>query len=290
MDEIQIPQLPTTALVTGNELIEAVQDGLSVQVKLSQIGELGLGLRGATGPTGATGPKGADSTVAGPPGPIGAPGQSVTGPTGATGPQGLSIVGPTGSTGATGPQGLSITGPTGAIGPTGPQGKEFPIPAGIVSWSAGFAAPDGWLVCDGAEYSQTEYADLFQAIGTIYGGSASTFYVPDLRGEFIRGWDDDRGVDAGRVFGSPQDDAFQSHGHALNDPGHTHAHKFGSRYGSTDANTFDRQSNFAGSPQSNQTGPTVADIENSFTGISVQPAGGIETRPRNVALLPIIKY
>ena len=77
---------------------------------------------------------------------------------------------------------------------------------GTVSAFAMPTAPEGWLVCDGSAISRTDYADLFAAIGTLWGDGdeVSTFNLPDLRGEFVRGFDDGRGVDAGRVFGSWQ--------------------------------------------------------------------------------------
>ena len=52
--------------------------------------------------------------------------------------------------------------------------------------------PDGYLECDGSEYSSSDYPDLFEAIGTNYGGDSfsGTFKVPDLRGLFIRGYDE----------------------------------------------------------------------------------------------------
>ena len=82
------------------------------------------------------------------------------------------------------------------------------IPAGMVQAYAGSAAPTGWLKCNGAAISRTTYATLFAAIGTTYGSGdgSSTFNVPELRGEFVRGWDDSRGVDSGRSLGSFQAD------------------------------------------------------------------------------------
>ena len=76
-------------------------------------------------------------------------------------------------------------------------------PAGTVAYIAGSAAPAGWLKANGAEVSRTTYAPLFAAIGTRYGAGngTSTFNLPDLRGEFVRGWDDGRGVDVGRALG-----------------------------------------------------------------------------------------
>lgn len=78
---------------------------------------------------------------------------------------------------------------------------------GSVSAFAMPTPPTGWLVCDGSAISRTEYADLFATIGTLWGhgDEVSTFNLPDLRGEFVRGFDDGRGVDNGRVFGSAQD-------------------------------------------------------------------------------------
>lgn len=79
-------------------------------------------------------------------------------------------------------------------------------PAGLVASFARQTAPTGWLKANGAAVSRTAYSDLFAAIGTAWGAGdgVNTFNLPDLRGEFIRGWDDSRGIDAGRVFGSAQ--------------------------------------------------------------------------------------
>ena len=86
------------------------------------------------------------------------------------------------------------------------------IPSGTVLYFAGQSAPAGWLKANGAAVSRTAYAALFAAIGTTYGAGdgRGTFNLPDLRGEFIRGWDDGRGVDTGRVFGSAQGDAIRN--------------------------------------------------------------------------------
>lgn len=80
------------------------------------------------------------------------------------------------------------------------------MPAGTVLHMAASAPPTGWLKCNGAAISRTTYARLFAAIGTQYGAGngSTTFGLPDLRGEFLRGWDDGRGVDTGRVIGSAQ--------------------------------------------------------------------------------------
>ena len=69
------------------------------------------------------------------------------------------------------------------------------------------------LPCEGQEVSEATYADLFARIGTAYntGGEAGgNFRLPETRGEYMRGFDNGRGIDAGRVFGSYQLDQFQA--------------------------------------------------------------------------------
>lgn len=90
------------------------------------------------------------------------------------------------------------------------------VPAGTVMHFARNTAPPGYLKCNGAAVSRTAYAALFAAIGTTFGAGDgfTTFNVPDLRGEFIRGWDDGRGVDGNRPFGSGQEMQLQSHNHS----------------------------------------------------------------------------
>ena len=86
------------------------------------------------------------------------------------------------------------------------------LPVGTIITSARATAPDGFLLCTGAAISRAVYADLFSAIGTAYGAGdgSNTFNIPDLRGEFIRGVDNGRGVDAGRQIGSNQSDAMRN--------------------------------------------------------------------------------
>ncbi|WP_261832908.1 phage tail protein [Leminorella grimontii] len=68
-------------------------------------------------------------------------------------------------------------------------------------------APEGYLKCNGAAFDKELYPELAQGY--------PSGVLPDLRGEFIRGWDDGRGVDAGRNIGSFQSDALQVHNHYL---------------------------------------------------------------------------
>ena len=134
------------------------------------------------------------------------------------------------------------------------------IPAGAVQSFAMNTAPTGWLDCDGSAVSRTTYSTLYTAIGTTFGAGdgSTTFNVPDLRGEFIRGWDDGRGVDSGRTFGSAQADELKSQRHSIA---------------------------FAGNGWDAYTGL------NQGTGVTdyTDYTGGDETRPRNIALLYCIK-
>ena len=95
---------------------------------------------------------------------------------------------------------------------------------GAVQMFARSTPPVGWLKANGAALSRTVYSNLFAAIGTAFGvgDGSTTFNIPDLRGEFIRTWDDSRGVDPGRAFGSAQGANIESHAHTASSPAHTH--------------------------------------------------------------------
>lgn len=95
--------------------------------------------------------------------------------------------GPPGPQGPTGPAGPA--GPRGATGERGPAGAAGAVPPGTVTAFAGKTAPNGWLLCDGQSYSISTYRDLYNAIGTTYGGYGQSFQVPDLRGRFPVGKD-----------------------------------------------------------------------------------------------------
>lgn len=136
------------------------------------------------------------------------------------------------------------------------------VPTGFIGYTAEQSPPPGWLERNGAAISRTAYANLFAKIGTTFGAGdgSSTFNLPDARGTFDRGWDHGRGLDGGRGFGSYQGDMFASHAHSfalfVNGGTQSKAQAGNSSYGSA----------------------------------STDAAGGNETRPKNVAYLPIIKY
>ncbi len=146
-------------------------------------------------------------------------------------------------------------------------------PAGIVAAFAMGAAPSGWIKCNGAEVSRIAYAGLFAAIGTAWGGGDgfNTFNVPDLRGEFVRGWDDGKGIDSNRQFASAQQESVKSHYHGLQYIG------------------WDNSGNVNGS--SGYPMRISAGDDGSYNNYNIDAAfGGGETRPRNKALLYCIKY
>lgn len=143
------------------------------------------------------------------------------------------------------------------------------VPAGAVFYFAANSAPSGYLEADGAAISRTTYAALFAVVGTTFGtgDGSTTFNLPDLRGEFLRGWDNGKGTDSGRTFGSFQDHQLQLH---------SHTEQFG-----------------VASSAQDQAGSGTADNDINSTG-QTSTSGttgnfGSETRPRNIALLPCIK-
>jgi len=73
--------------------------------------------------------------------------------------------------------------------------------AGMVMPTASASAPSGWLMAYGQAVSRSTYADLFTAIGTVYGvgDGSSTFNLPDLRGRVIAGQDNMGGSAANRL-------------------------------------------------------------------------------------------
>tara|TARA_Y100000401_G_scaffold27850_1_gene20052 strand:+ start:142 stop:1287 length:1146 start_codon:yes stop_codon:yes gene_type:complete len=181
------------------------------------------------------------------------------------------------------------------------------VPTGCVFCRAAASVPAGYLECNGAAVSRTTYSALFAVIGTTYGSGngSSTFNLPDLRGEFVRGFDNGRGVDSGRSINNPQGSANQSHNHSYGNNGITVSganHKHNIR-------GFSLQPSIAnvgitlGSGQGYQigyrtndnvlTGDAVKFSGNlSMTGtvgITINNTGGNESRPRNVAMMYIIR-
>tara|TARA_A100001391_G_scaffold164419_1_gene124121 strand:+ start:1899 stop:3044 length:1146 start_codon:yes stop_codon:yes gene_type:complete len=181
------------------------------------------------------------------------------------------------------------------------------VPTGCVFCRAAASVPAGYLECNGAAVSRSTYSALFAVIGTTYGSGngSSTFNLPDLRGEFVRGFDNGRGVDSGRSINNPQGSANQSHNHSYGNNGITVSganHKHNIR-------GFSLQPSIAnvgitlGSGQGYQIGYRTNDnvltgdavkfsgnLSMSGTvGITINNTGTNESRPRNVAMMYIIR-
>jgi microcystin-dependent protein len=160
-------------------------------------------------------------------------------------------------------------------------------PAGTVISFAGASAPAGYLVCDGSTVASAAYPELYAAIGTLWGGDATNFNLPDLRGQFLRGQDNGAGVDpdvAGRtkidgttvvgdVVGSIQVDVYGSHNHS---PAVQNIDHGGPTY--------------LGSGNTAFSGSGGAAFGTGGTPFSTAHAGGTETRPKNAYVLFMIKY
>lgn len=148
------------------------------------------------------------------------------------------------------------------------------IASGAIQAFAMSSAPTGWLKANGLAVSRVTYSSLFSAIGTTYGAGdgSTTFNLPDLRGEFLRGWDDERGVDPSRSFGGNQADEIRAHNHSNG----IYANLLRPPYGGSLTGN-DTQ----GSGSEQAVGPNDSQ--------PIASAGGWETRPRNIALLYCIK-
>ena len=159
-------------------------------------------------------------------------------------------------------------------------------PVSAVMYFATTIPPQGWLKANGAAVSRADYSDLFTAIGTTFGegDGTTTFNLPDLRGEFVRGFDDGRGIDESREFGSAQQDAL------VNLSGSVTGLSMLSTNNSNPAN----QGVIAVTSTGSGFTYGAAGAGRAITGISFSTDRTVntaeETRPRNVALLACIKY
>lgn len=167
---------------------------------------------------------------------------------------------------------------------------------GSVSAFATDTPPSGYLACNGAAVSRTTYSELFNLIGTTFGNGdgSTTFNLPDLRGEFIRGFDDGRGADpefGGRDFGSFQDFMMEQHKHLSAAIFETTANFVHSTY-DFDLRGGTGEPFISGGGSSNDRhSPYTSDAKQMQSDDATFGANqGDETRPRNVALLYCIKY
>ena len=139
-------------------------------------------------------------------------------------------------------------------------------PIGSVTAFMGTSVPENWKEANGESLSRTTYPELYAQIGDRYGSDDSlSFNLPDLRGEFIRGWDNGRGVDTGRQLGSYQIDEFKSH-----------THNFTKRSGACVSSINEQREARGGCASWNYA-------------MTTNSSGGSESRPRNIAVMYIIR-
>ena len=253
---------------------------------------------------------------------------------------------------------------------TKPQGIDWVIPDSQSSYPVGaiiwylngdvYQTPEPWLPCDGRSLDASItgfYYELYDIIGTTYnlpGDAPGTFRLPDLRGDFIRGWSGatqppypdqtpagPTALDPGRGFATAQTSAYQQHNHGITDPGHvmpfsltqhnhgtnnashTHPNNGGNHnhfigdFGNAEvvgdtAGFYDGNNNIGVQPalstaftgiqinsavtsltvNNNTTALTVNTVTTGITVNNSPPTAPFpdESRPMNVALVPIIKY
>ncbi|EFH1608941.1 phage tail protein [Escherichia coli] len=155
-------------------------------------------------------------------------------------------------------------------------GEGSALPVGVpVPWPSA-TLPTGWLKCNGAAFDKVKYPRL----ATAYPSGK----LPDLRGEFIRGWDDGRGVDAGRALLSIQTGMLEKHRHIVvaNDG-------YDSKEEWELATIFRRAYTQGRGLDAADVGGTLIPSPTLHTRGSIGNTGGSETRPRNIAFNFIVR-
>jgi microcystin-dependent protein len=181
------------------------------------------------------------------------------------------------------------------------------IPPGMIVPYGGTTAPPGWVLCDGSQYEGTDpqFENLFAAIGTSFGGDGTSFNVPDLRGQFLRGLDPSGSVDpdgASRTVGSTQGTAIVGlAGQVIpsqnsTNVGGEHDHRTtNSNTNQGPFNDFAFDLNIRSNSSAQFTFPSGTHqhtIDIPASAVNVFPTSGAtstETRPKNVAVNYIVK-
>lgn len=159
-------------------------------------------------------------------------------------------------------------------------GAGSALPVGVpVPWPL-TTTPAGWLKCNGAAFTASQYPKLAQAYPALK--------LPDLRGEFIRGWDDGRGVDTGRGLLSAQGGMSFDHRHWLPTTNGTGGD------GAMTAVFIDGNSAMAYYPDGTNEynpNPSTGTLLQTYTAKAALGSAmfGSETRPRNVAFNYIVR-
>lgn len=151
------------------------------------------------------------------------------------------------------------------------------------------SAPTGWLVCDGTAVSRSVYAALYAAIATVYGvgNGSTTFNLPDLRGEFVRGFDDGAGNDPDAATRTDSGGGITGDNIGTKQAGDVGAHDH-----KIELATLPRSLDWA-RPAGGGTSfepQYEGNLSTTRDGLTNENTGTNETRPRNVAMLYCIKY
>ncbi|MBX8522183.1 tail fiber protein [Pseudomonas cichorii] len=159
------------------------------------------------------------------------------------------------------------------------------VPIGMMVPFPVAAVPPGFLEVDGSLQNSATYPDLAAYLGTRFnqaGDPAGYFRLPESRGEFLRGWDHGRGVDAGRGLGSFQADSLQ--GFRLESMRSTDG-----RVGNDDGGAGTSGAGFAMGTAAQGTRPRNLTGAFASDGVNGEPRVGSETRGRNIAVMWCIK-
>ena len=172
------------------------------------------------------------------------------------------------------------------------------VPTGAIVQFPATTAPSGYLITQGQLVSRATYAALWtfaQSSGNLVsdstwtggqygsfsqGDGSTTFRLPQYGGYFLRNLDNGNGIDPARAIGTVQQNQNQLHNHTINDPGHSHnVAIYTAGQAGIDVNSIvGLGSGFA----------YATDVKP--TGISLNSAGGSESRPVNISVLTCIKY
>ncbi len=165
------------------------------------------------------------------------------------------------------------------------------VPTGMIMWYTDIQAPDGWKICDGSRvYEEGVTLDLYRHLKKVNDkpwSEGDVVRVPDLRGRFIRG--NNLGTErdpAKPEFGESQNDQLQEHDHEIKDPGHDHDF---AGYKRDDGENRANRAIIDDERASDRIEDNQA-VRPTSTGIDkTEETGGVETRPKNLNLLPCIK-
>ena len=145
---------------------------------------------------------------------------------------------------------------------------------GIIMWASA-TAPAGWLHCDGSTISRTTYSRIFAVIGDVYGvgDGSTTFELPDLQGQFVRGWDNGAGTDPDAASRTDSGDGSTT----------------GDNVGTKQADQIKAHTHGLGATVTPGGGADFSVPSTTSSGNATASTGGNQTNPTNVALMYIIK-